>query len=210
MGAMLGQMVRPFNIGIFIPFFMFIFLITMIGIAYAVNCGASCCPRDTNEEKNNELNVDSVRYKISGKFILLWAIPFFIVLTASFALPFSLDAGTPQKAGDTSPVQDSKIQAKEEQKEAVMNGSFQEVELKITAAKYSPDVIIAKRGIPLKIKVSADKNAGCGREIVFPDFNIDKIVQPGSVETIEINPDKEGTFKFRCSMDMLRGKLVIQ
>ena len=43
MGAMLGQMIRPFSINVFMPFFTAILLLAMISISYTVHCGACCC-----------------------------------------------------------------------------------------------------------------------------------------------------------------------
>jgi heme/copper-type cytochrome/quinol oxidase subunit 2 len=94
-------------------------------------------------------------------------------------------------------------------KEAVMKNNFQEVDLKIKADGYSPDVIIAKKGVLLKINVTSDSDAGCATEIVFPDFNITRTVPAGKTDVIEIMPSREGTFNYRCAMDMYRGKLII-
>jgi plastocyanin domain-containing protein len=94
-------------------------------------------------------------------------------------------------------------------KEAVMKNNYQEVGLNIKADGYSPDVIIAKKGVPLKINVTSDSDAGCATEIVFPEFNITRIVPAGKTDVIEIMPSQEGTFNYRCSMDMYRGKLMV-
>lgn len=211
MGAMLGQMVRPFSIELFIPFFTFVFLITMIGITYAVNCRVSCCNTEQNKEKN----------KLPNGFILLLLVIAIFLITISVILPFSIDtdkqsalkgSGSLSKENNQNSQLPPYLQElmKEEKKEAVIKGDYQEIELKIGASKYSPNVIIAKKGIPLKIYLYADENAGCTREILFPDFNVDKIVPAGGKETIEINPTEEGEFKFRCSMDMIKGKLIIK
>ncbi len=94
-------------------------------------------------------------------------------------------------------------------KEAVMKNNYQEVGLQIRADGYSPDVIIAKKGVPLKINVTSDTDAGCAVELVFPEFNITRTIPAGKTDVIEIMPSEEGTFNYRCSMDMYRGKLVI-
>lgn len=93
--------------------------------------------------------------------------------------------------------------------EAVIKNNVQEVDLKINASGYFPDVIVAKKDIHLKINVHSDNDAGCATVIVFPDFNIEKTIPAGSSDMIEIPPSQEGTFYFRCSMNMFRGKLVI-
>ncbi len=96
-----------------------------------------------------------------------------------------------------------------EVKEAVIKNNVQEVDLKINSSGYFPDTIIAKKDILLRINVHSDNDAGCATDIVFPDFNIEKTIPAGSSDMIEILPSQEGTFTFRCSMDMFRGKLVI-
>ena len=94
-------------------------------------------------------------------------------------------------------------------KETSIKNDYQEVDLQIKADGYSPDVIIAKKGIPLKINLTSDNDAGCAIDIVFPEFNINRTVPAGSSEVIEIMPEREGTYNYRCSMDMYRGKLII-
>ena len=94
-------------------------------------------------------------------------------------------------------------------KEAVMKNNYQEVGLRIKSDGYSPDVIIAKKGVPLKINITSDTDAGCAVELVFPEFNINKTVPAGKNDEIEILPARAGTFNYICSMDMYRGKLII-
>ncbi len=94
-------------------------------------------------------------------------------------------------------------------KEAVMKNNYQEVGLEIKADGYSPDVIIAKKGVPLLINITSDSDAGCAVELVFPEFNINKTIPAGKTDVIEILPVQEGTYNYRCSMDMYRGKLII-
>lgn len=211
MGAMLGQMIRPFNIDIFIPFFMFIFLITMIGVTYAVNCRVNYYDTGSNQKRS---------HTISNEFITSWSLTVIVLLTISIFFPFSIESNQQNDQKILSSFinsQDKNLTTtlfsqgsiKEERKEAVVKDSYQEIDLQITALKYSPDVIIARSGIPLKINVRADENAGCAREIIFPDFNIDKIIPAGGLAVIKINPAQEGEFVFRCSMDMVRGKLII-
>lgn len=228
MGAMLGQMVRPFSIEIFIPFFTLIFLITLIGITYAVHCRLNIhhgCHEDNHGNEGGNEGIKNERVKlpmISKKLLLIWSLVVLVLIAASIALPFSLqptkktvnitdllDENTEEnKTGSLPPFLQELM--KEERQETTLKDNYQEIELRIGASKYSPNVIVAKKGIPLKINLYADENAGCTREIVFPDFNINAIVPAGGRETIEFTPEQEGEFIFRCSMDMVRGKLIIQ
>lgn len=69
---------------------------------------------------------------------------------------------------------------------------------------------VAKQGIPPRINPRADKDAGSGREIVFPDFGVGKIVPAGGAETVEFNLPRKGEFGFRCSMDMVHSPLIVE
>src|SRR5574341_1401850 len=197
MGAMLGQMIRPFDIDVFIPFFSFIVLITLLGLSYAVHCGVSCCSGKKKADK------------VSNGFVTWWAIACIIVLGASVVLSFTLAEAAPSQ---NAPANDVKLPAylqqatAEERKETTLQGDYQVVDMVITQSRYSPNVIVAKKGIPLKLNIRADDTAGCAREIVFPAFNIKRIVSNEGI-TLDLMPNEAGTFKFHCSMDMARGKL---
>lgn len=101
------------------------------------------------------------------------------------------------------------IGKKKEVKEVSIINDFQEVDITINVSGYSPNVIMAKKGIPLKINIHSEEDAGCSRTVVFPDFGIEKTVSAGRSGSVEILPDQEGTFKFRCPMDMVRGELIV-
>jgi heme/copper-type cytochrome/quinol oxidase subunit 2 len=202
MGAMLGQMIRPFSIEIFMPFFAFIFLLTMLGFSYAVHCGVSCCSGGKKESS-----------KLSNGFITWWTLACIVVLGASVVLPFTLtDTSPAQNAASNDVKLPGYLQQinKEIEATAVLKEGYQEINLKIENSLYSPNVIIVKKGIPLKINVQSTETAGCGAEIVFPDFKLRKIIPAGSNGVIELMPDKVGTFKFHCSMDMAKGKIIVQ
>ncbi|MBS3152022.1 cupredoxin domain-containing protein [Candidatus Woesearchaeota archaeon] len=198
MGAMLGQMTRPFNIEIFIPFFNIIFLISMIGISYAINCG---------------VNYNTKKKKISENFVYVWFTVSLILVILSILLPFSLQSSSNYSSQESSLPRYLQELTKEEKAETAIryngSGQYQEVNLLITSSRYSPNIILAKKDMPLIINVKADTGAGCGREIIFPDFGINKLIRPGGSDIIKINPNKEGTFNFRCSMDMFHGKLIV-
>src|SRR3989338_1538542 len=195
MGSMLGQMIRPFNLSLFMPFFTFILLITLAGISYAVNCKANCC-----NQKSTSQTTKSNRQ--STGFFLVWGVIAIILIMASVILKFSLETKIDTTAADNKKENSNTLQlppglkqfAKEERKETVLKEGYQEIDLQITGLKYSPNLIIAKKGILLKINARAEKNAGCAREIAFPDFNVNEIIPAGGTKTIEIMPANEGTF----------------
>lgn len=102
-------------------------------------------------------------------------------------------------------------QESKESKEAIIQGDYQEIDLKINASGNSPNVIIAKKNILLRINIYYDVSHAM--KIAFPDFGIEKRLLPGSLSSIQILPAHEGTFKFGCPMDdmvMCRGELIVK
>jgi len=192
MGAMLGQMIRPFSLTLFIPFFTTIILLNIIGISYSTRCG--CCK--TKKSPNT--------------FFLTWAICAVILLVMSFSLDFALAAPTENTASATP---DLKLPTyfqnlnKETRGVAVVNRDLQEINVSISASAYTPNTIEAKTGMPLRITFHANDDAGCGREVIIPDFGIQKIVS--GTASIDITPKKAGSYAFRCSMDMMRGTIIV-
>ena len=101
------------------------------------------------------------------------------------------------------------VAAKEELYSQLPSPSIQEINMRAEPLGYDPDYITVKKGIPVKINIAASQDAGCTRSIVFPDFGINKVIPRGGSGVIEFTPTKEGTYQFRCSMNMAKGTLVV-
>lgn len=92
---------------------------------------------------------------------------------------------------------------------AVVTGSgVQEIKVTVKGG-YSPDVIVVKRGVPVKLDFYRDETASCSDQVIFGDFGIARDLPPYKTTPIEFTPDKTGEFTFTCGMNMLRGKLVV-
>lgn len=84
-------------------------------------------------------------------------------------------------------------------------------EIKVTVkGGYSPDVIVVKRGIPVRLNFFRDETSSCSEQIVFGDFGIAKDLPAFKSTPVEFTPEKTGEFTFACGMNMLRGKLIVQ
>ena len=84
-------------------------------------------------------------------------------------------------------------------------------EIKVTVkGGYSPDVIVVKEGLPVRLDFYRDETASCSETVVFSDFGIAKDLPPFKTTPIEFTPDKTGEFNFVCGMNMLRGKLIVE
>ena len=84
-------------------------------------------------------------------------------------------------------------------------------EIKVTVkGGYSPDVIVVKEGVPVKLDFYRDETASCSEQVVFGDFGIARDLAAFKTTSIEFTPDKAGEFTFVCGMNMLRGKLIVE
>lgn len=84
-------------------------------------------------------------------------------------------------------------------------------EIKVTVkGGYSPDVIVVKSGVPVRLNFYRDETSSCSEQVVFGDFKIARDLPAFKTTPIEFTPDKKGEFIFACGMNMLRGKLIVE
>ncbi len=84
-------------------------------------------------------------------------------------------------------------------------------EIKVTVrGGYSPDVIVVKQGIPVRLNFYRDETSSCSEQVVFGDFGIAKDLPAYQNTPIEFTPEKEVEFTFACGMNMLSGKLIVE
>ena len=75
---------------------------------------------------------------------------------------------------------------------------------------YSPAVVRAKAGQPVRLTFDRQETSGCSEEVVFGDFGIRRYLPAHQQTVIEVTPPAAGTYEFTCGMGMLRGKLVAE
>ena len=75
---------------------------------------------------------------------------------------------------------------------------------------YTPAVIEAELGKPIKINFTRKESADCSRFVNFPDFKIRKELPENKTITIELDPKRKGEFIFTCDMSMYQGKLIVK
>jgi plastocyanin domain-containing protein len=84
-------------------------------------------------------------------------------------------------------------------------------EIKITVrGGYSPDVVVVRRGVPVRFDFYRDETDSCSEKVVFGDFGIARDLPAFKTTSIEFTPDKTGEFTFTCGMNMIRGKLIVE
>ena len=99
----------------------------------------------------------------------------------------------------------------EREKVSAAVGSLGIQEIKITVkGGYSPDVIVVRENVPVRLNFYRDETASCSEQVVFSDFGIIRDLPPFKTTPIEFTPDRAGEFTFMCGMHMMRGKLIVQ
>lgn len=84
-------------------------------------------------------------------------------------------------------------------------------EIKVTVrGGYSPDVIVVKRGRPVRLDFYRDETASCSEQVIFGDFGIARDLPAFKTTPIEFTPQEPGEFTFTCGMNMIRGKLIVE
>ena len=91
----------------------------------------------------------------------------------------------------------------------VKERGLQEVKI-VVKGGYSPDVIVVKKGVPVRLDFYRGETADCSDTIVFGDFKIRKPLPAFKTTAIEFTPEKEGEYVFTCGMGMMRGKLIVR
>jgi plastocyanin domain-containing protein len=91
----------------------------------------------------------------------------------------------------------------------VESEGIQEVKVMVKGG-YSPDVIVVKKGIPVRIDFYRDETADCSDTIVFGDFNIRKPLPAFRTTPVEFTPEKPGEYTFTCGMGMMKGRLIVE
>jgi plastocyanin domain-containing protein len=75
---------------------------------------------------------------------------------------------------------------------------------------YSPAVVRARAGEPVRLVFDRRETSGCSEEVVFGDFGVRRYLPANERTVIELTPPAPGTYEFTCGMGMLRGRLVAE
>lgn len=87
-------------------------------------------------------------------------------------------------------------------------GGVQEVRV-VVKGGYSPDRIVARPGLPLRLHFDRQEESPCSEEVVFPDFGVRRHLPAFATTTIDLPATPAGNYAFACGMDMLHGTLVL-
>lgn len=88
-------------------------------------------------------------------------------------------------------------------------GGVQEVPI-VVKGGYEPDMIVVKRGKPVRLLFNRQESSLCSEMVVFDGIGQSAKLPEGETVAIEFTPEKAGEIPFSCQMGMLRGKVVVE
>jgi len=85
----------------------------------------------------------------------------------------------------------------------------QEIDVRVKGG-YDPDVIVVRKGRPVRLNFTREETSACSELVVFGDLGISKPLPAFQTTLVEFTPQQSGTFTFTCGMGMMRGRLVVE
>jgi P-type Cu+ transporter len=93
--------------------------------------------------------------------------------------------------------------------EALEQAGVQEARV-IVRGGYSPDVIRARTGPPLRILFDRQEDGDCSSRVVFADLALSRFLAPFAQTTVEFTPTRPGSYGFACGMNMIHGTVLVE
>ena len=75
---------------------------------------------------------------------------------------------------------------------------------------YSPNLVYAKAGVPVRLELVTDNTQSCTRAFTIPVLNVAEILPKSGTKVVDIPAQKAGKMSFSCSMGMYTGVIVFQ
>lgn len=91
----------------------------------------------------------------------------------------------------------------------VSTSGYQEAKILVKGG-YTPDTIFVQTGRPVRLEFLREDKSACAEMVVFPDFQKSVTLPIGEKVTVELLPNRAGSYPFSCQMGMYRGKLVVK
>ncbi len=91
---------------------------------------------------------------------------------------------------------------------SIVNG-VQLVDIAAVSGGYEPSYVKVKKGVPVKLNLTARGRVGCSSAFTIPTLGIRKRLQVGVTETVDFTPSNPGKIVYTCSMGMYQGVIEV-
>jgi plastocyanin len=102
-----------------------------------------------------------------------------------------------------------KMTEKSEAQPAAVPANAQNITVELPLG-YKSGAATVKAGTPVAITFKLTKDADCGNVITVPAANWKKTLKVGESATMVYTPKKTGELQFACSMDHMKGTLIVK
>jgi plastocyanin domain-containing protein len=85
----------------------------------------------------------------------------------------------------------------------------QVVDIIVANGVYEPDKIAIRRGEPATLIFHRQDPSPCAEQVVFHGLDISADLPLGGARSVQLVPQRSGTFRFTCQMQMYQGRLQV-
>jgi Cu+-exporting ATPase len=89
-----------------------------------------------------------------------------------------------------------------------LEGGVQTIDITVRGG-YSPNLISARAGLPLRLVFNRQESGDCTSRVVFPDLGVSAELPAFTTTTVELSPQVPGEYAFACGMNMIHGVLSV-
>lgn len=86
----------------------------------------------------------------------------------------------------------------------------QELRVQVANGVYAPNVLRAKAGEPLRLRVEVRERHSCATQLLIPDLGLEfELPGPGDVDLL-LPAAPAGSYLFTCGLKMVKGSIVLE
>jgi plastocyanin domain-containing protein len=104
----------------------------------------------------------------------------------------------------------ARVEARQTRRGKARAVKVQTATVALTENGYEPASFRLRWGVPARVTFVRRVSAGCGQEIVLPDYGISRELPLNEPVTVAFTPARAGSFTFSCGMGMVRGTLIVR
>jgi plastocyanin domain-containing protein len=93
---------------------------------------------------------------------------------------------------------------------AMGSDGIQVITVEIANGVYRPNILRAKAGAPLRIRVVVGDRHSCATKLLVPDLKLDFDLPAAGSSDLTIPAAPRGSYLFTCGQKMVKGTLVVE
>lgn len=146
-------------------------------------------------------------FKLAGVLVLYLGITSFNGALTLAGSPLTL-----QTLSDAIPIEidlSGGAQADEGESIVRLEDGAQTADIQVFPTSYSPNYLLVKAGIPVRLNLTTSGGLGCTSAFNIPRLGIAKRLPQNGTETVEFTPQNKGKLTWTCSMGMYSGTIEV-